>query len=82
MATRESALSLGSAGYGHLWWKRSFEHRGGRLDAVFAAGNGGNYIFVIPSHELVVAFTGSNYNTARSDTPHHIMPLVLSALPD
>ena len=31
--------------------------------------------------ELVVALTGSTYNTSRSDTPLVILPLVLNAIP-
>jgi CubicO group peptidase (beta-lactamase class C family) len=81
MRTRERVLVLGQGHYGYLWWKRTFSHRGSDIDAVLAAGNGGNFIFMIPSLELVVAFTGSNYNNDRSDTPHRIMPLVLSAVP-
>ena len=79
--SRESPVSLGSQGYGYLWWKRGFAHRSGEVRVEYAAGNGGNYVFVVPSLELVVAFTGSNYSTQRSDTPHRIMPLVLSAIP-
>ncbi len=75
------AVALGNQGYGYLWWKRTFEHRGQQLESFYAAGNGGNFVFVIPSQELVVAFTGSNYSTDRSGTPHNIMPLVVSALP-
>jgi CubicO group peptidase (beta-lactamase class C family) len=81
VTTRRSELLLGAGGYGHLWWKRTFMHRGTQVDAVYAAGNGGNFVFTVPSLELVVAFTGSNYNTDRSGTPHEIMPLVLGALP-
>jgi CubicO group peptidase (beta-lactamase class C family) len=81
MTTHERAVTLRSQGYGYLWWKRTFEHGGVQLESIYAAGNGGNYVFIVPSHELVVAFTGSNYNTSRSDTPHRIMPLVVSALP-
>lgn len=80
LMTRTSPGAFGSQGYGYLWWKRTFIRPGGTLDAVYAAGNGGNYVFIVPSLELVVAFTGSNYNTARSSTPHEIMPLVLSAI--
>lgn len=81
MTTRTSPGAFGSQGYGFLWWKRTFQHRGAQVDAVYAAGNGGNYVFIIPSLELVVAFTGSNYSTARTSTPHEIMPLVLATLP-
>jgi CubicO group peptidase (beta-lactamase class C family) len=79
--TRERPTSLRNQGYGSLWWKSRFTHGTGQIEAVYTSGNGGNFVFTIPSHELVVAFTGSNYNTERSDTPLQIMPLILSALP-
>jgi CubicO group peptidase (beta-lactamase class C family) len=81
LETRQSVVSLsGSQGYGYLWWKRTFAHSTGQMQTVFAAGNGGNFIFIVPSRELVVAFTGSNYNNSRSETPHRIMPMVLAAV--
>ena len=79
LEVRRNVTPLGQ-GYGYLWWKQTYQHPGGPLDAVIAFGNGGNAIFIIPSRELVVTFTGSNYNIPRSDTPHRIFPLVLSAL--
>jgi CubicO group peptidase (beta-lactamase class C family) len=53
-------------GYGYLWWRRSIGQTGTSL-AIIASGNGGQLIFVIPSEELVVVFTGSNYNLALGD---------------
>jgi CubicO group peptidase (beta-lactamase class C family) len=79
--TRSSPVALRNNGYGFLWWKTTFQLRGQPLEAVFTSGNGGNFIFYIPTQELVVVFTGSNYNKPTSDTPLNIMPLVISALP-
>jgi CubicO group peptidase (beta-lactamase class C family) len=78
--TRQRVLTLGSGGYGYLWWKNGFPKGAASVDSVFTSGNGGNYIFTVPSLELVVAFTGSNYNTERSQTPERMMPLVLAAV--
>ncbi len=47
-------------GYGYLWWKQAFEND---IEAYFADGNGGQHIFIIPSEELVIVFTGGNQNT-------------------
>lgn len=80
LATRERVHTQGTGGYGYLWWKNSFTTASGPVEAVFSAGNGGNHVFIVPSLELVVAFTGSNYSTARSDTPMNILPLVLAAV--
>lgn len=65
--------SLGSDRYGYLWWKRSFSRASGNVDSYFTSGNGGNYIFVMPSVDLVVVFTGSNYNSSLGDQPFTIL---------
>ena len=47
-------------GYGYLWWKQAFTND---TESYFADGNGGQQIFIIPSKDLVVVFTGGNQNT-------------------
>ena len=64
---------LGRDWYGLLWWKRTFPGPAGPVECYFASGNGGNFTFVIPSLDLVVAFTGSNYNSTDSDLPFAIL---------
>lgn len=78
--TRRNEGSLGRYGYGYLWWKATLQPGGQPFDVIFTSGNGGNHILYVPAKALVVAFTGSNYNSARTDTPLQIMPLVLGAL--
>jgi hypothetical protein len=39
----------------------------------FAWGNGGNFIFVIPAHQLLAVFTGSNYNSDQGAKPFEIL---------
>lgn len=56
--TVQFARDSGSADYGYQWWVRTFGDA--RYDAYFAQGHGGQYIFVVPQLELVIAFT-SNY---------------------
>ncbi len=55
--------SAGSADYGYQWWVRTFGEE--QYDAFFAQGHGGQYIFVIPELELIVAFT-SNHTGSSS----------------
>jgi len=64
---------LGRDGYGLLWWKREMSVPGNDQTVVFASGNGGNFVFLIPNYQLVVAFTGTNYNSDRGDQPFEIM---------
>ncbi|MES1263543.1 MAG: serine hydrolase, partial [Peristeroidobacter soli] len=71
--SREIVTTLGNDGYGLLWWKRSFTRAGGTVDSFFTSGNGGNFIFVFPSLDLVAMFTGSNYNSSRGDQPFDIV---------
>jgi CubicO group peptidase (beta-lactamase class C family) len=63
--SKQRVSTLGQDGYGLLWWKRG--------DMFFTSGNGGNFIFVIPALDLVVMFTGSNYNSPRGDQPFDIL---------
>ena len=64
---------LGAHGYGLLWWKRRMFVPGTDQSGFFAWGNGGNFIFVIPAHRLLVVFTGSNYNSSQGDKPFEIL---------
>jgi CubicO group peptidase (beta-lactamase class C family) len=71
--SRRSTTRIGGDGYGYLWWKRGFVREGIAVESFFTSGNGGNFVFVFPSLELVVAFTGSNYNSRASDQPFQIL---------
>jgi CubicO group peptidase (beta-lactamase class C family) len=71
--SQERVTQLGSYHYGFLWWKRTFAHKGAPVECYYASGNGGNYVFVLPTLDLVVAFTGSNYNSPLSDQPYLIL---------
>jgi CubicO group peptidase (beta-lactamase class C family) len=57
--------TLGQDGYGFNWWKRTFMVKGEPEICTFAWGNGGNFIFVFPLHQLVVVVTASNYNSQQ-----------------
>ena len=71
--SQQRLYALGRDRYGYLWWKRSFSRPSGNVDSFFTSGNGGNYIFVIPSLDLVVVFTGSNYDSSLGDQPFTIL---------
>lgn len=59
--------AIGGTDYGYLWWHRAFTVKGRVLDAHYADGNGGQFIFVVPELDLVAVFTGENYNSPKAD---------------
>jgi CubicO group peptidase (beta-lactamase class C family) len=67
-------------GYGYFWYSKVQQIGGKRVPVSFASGNGGNKIYVIPSHHMVVAITssayGHGYGQRRSES---ILKAILSA---
>jgi CubicO group peptidase (beta-lactamase class C family) len=47
--------------YGYFWFVATKEVDGKKYDCVYASGNGGNLLFVVPSENLVVSLTSSAY---------------------
>jgi len=59
-------------GYGYQWWVRN--------DGVyFAAGYAGQFIYVVPDHDLVLVFT-SNLSSHRMNTPEALLDYVIAAV--
>lgn len=48
--------------YGYQWHRSVFDVDGTQIPVSHSWGNGGQFIFVVPSQDKVVVFTGSNYN--------------------
>lgn len=69
-------------GYGYFWYSKVQQIGGKPVPVSFASGNGGNKIYVIPSHHMVVAITssayGHGYGQRRSQA---ILQAILSADP-
>ena len=67
--------------YGMLWYKATRTFNGRTFEYLFASGNGGNHLVVIPDENIVIALTSSAYGQAY---PHRraysILEEVLSAL--
>jgi len=67
-------LVLGS-GYGYQWWrgKTVINNRG--IETFYAAGRGGQYIFVVPSLDTIAVFTSEPYNNSPAGEfrPHVMM---------
>lgn len=55
-------------GYGYLWWTKNWNVEG-TPHSYFASGNGGQFIFVFPSLNAVIVFTGGKYNEDSSRVP-------------
>ena len=47
--------------YGYNWWVRTWETPVGEIDVYYAAGNGGNTIFVFSELQMIVVFTGDYF---------------------
>ncbi len=57
-----SSWATYSEAYGYQWWIDDLDHKGQPVETWVTSGYGGQYIFCVPSLELVVAFTGHNYD--------------------
>lgn len=76
--------------YGYLWWRARATIPVGAavqsVDLILASGNGGQYIIIAPGLDLVVVFTGSNYDSPASERPleilgEYILPAALTPAP-
>lgn len=66
-------------GYGTFWFKSTKKVNGKRYECLFASGNGGNLLFVVPSENLVVSLLSSAYGGGHKRS-HNIFEAVLRAL--
>lgn len=60
-------------GYGFQWWRKSFQGKSKKYHSYFAAGNGGQYIFIFPLDDMVVVFSGGNYHSELQGQPNEII---------
>jgi len=60
-----SSWSRRFEGYGFQWWLGDFDHNGQPTEAWVTAGYGGQYSFAFPELDLVVAFSGHNYENSQ-----------------
>jgi len=59
--------------YGYYWWIGKFIYPDKEIETYYAAGNGGQYIFVFNELNMVVVFTGGNVN----DNEYSSQPLYM-----
>ncbi|MFI1770797.1 serine hydrolase domain-containing protein [Thalassobellus citreus] len=55
-----------NSSYGYQWWIRDFNVGEKKYNCYYAAGYGGQFIFVIKELNLVAVFTGGNFNSKKS----------------
>lgn len=65
--------------YGYLWWRSAVPAGDAQVPVIYASGNGGQVIFIVPSLDLVAAMTGGNYNSPKARLPflllaHAVLP--------
>lgn len=67
--------------YGMLWYKATRTFGGKEMNYLFASGNGGNHLVIVPDSEIVIALTSSAYGQRYAQRrSYQIMSKVLSAL--
>lgn len=66
-------------GYGAFWFKSTKKINGKLYECLFASGNGGNLLFVVPSENLIVSLLSSAYGGGHKRS-HNIFEAVLRAL--
>lgn len=83
-ASLTPSAQVGSNGYGFFWWHRAVEvdTPKGKQRVSFSAaqGNGGQRIILMPEHELVIVFTGGDYNSGNAPPNRILASVVLPAL--
>lgn len=57
----------GSSGYGYQWWMDTFLSGERIVNSYYAEGFGGQFIYVFPELNLVIAMTGSAYDDGQEE---------------
>jgi CubicO group peptidase (beta-lactamase class C family) len=62
-----------ATGYGYQWWLCRYLSAGRYFDGYFAAGWGGQYMFVFPQEDLIVVFNGGYFLTPMTVPPVELL---------
>jgi CubicO group peptidase (beta-lactamase class C family) len=83
-ASLSAQTDIKGTGYTYLWWQPylSVDTPSGarHINHSSVQGNGGQKIYLMPQHGLVVVFTGGDYNSGGSPPNRIMATLILSAL--
>lgn len=66
-------VKISNTDYGYLWWNIPFVLNNKKINSITAMGNGGQYIMIIPEHDIVGVFTGGAYNSEEDKVAFSIM---------
>lgn len=74
MTTEHTDVPGRASRYGYLWWlNRAPDGSEPDYRLVYAHGNGGNFVFVVPELGIVAAFTGRSYNSPEQFVPARLL---------
>lgn len=68
-----SSVEITGIKYGFLWWSISFTDGENDVPSIVATGNGGQYLMIYPTLNLLAVFTGGAYNSEEDKLPFMIM---------
>ncbi len=71
--SRMDNAELQSARYGYYWYKERLRYKEIDTVVLFASGKGGQYIMILPDWDMVVVFTGGNFNDWRGKLPFELL---------
>ena len=72
-ASFQPKTTLGGLDYGFLWWIRNGTIKDVKTSIYSASGNGGQFIYIIPALNMVVAMTGGNLDSAYTNQGFSIL---------
>ncbi|MBV8519570.1 MAG: serine hydrolase [Acidobacteria bacterium] len=74
---------FGNRKYGRLWYVEEMPYRDRKVRVVYAAGNGGQVVMIVPELDLAAAFFGGNYGDGPATMvaqnklfPQYVLPAV------
>lgn len=70
----------GRHGYGYQWWHSRFASPAGDVEVSIAAGNGGQNLFVLPRHRMVVTMLAGRYDRGDMLNEEILLTRILPAL--